>query len=353
MKRTGLVWDPLFIEHLRDPNGHPESPARLVAVYQELEAEGLFEKVTRIPIRQATEEDIYLNHMKLHYERIASSAGWPFVSFDPDTWATEKSFEAAANAAGSGIALAQAVLDGQIDNGFLLSRPPGHHALYDRTMGFCLFNNIAITAEYLVRHRRPKKIAIVDFDVHHGNGTQASFYDRPDILYCSTHQYPYFPGTGKAKEIGNGLGAGFTVNIPLPAGLGDTEYLPLYEYMVIPIVEEYQPDFILVSAGFDIHQLDPIGGMDVSTSAITQIADMLVEVADRVCDGRIVFFLEGGYHPGSLAESVAQCVRILMGDKSRLQRQRFSFNDGHAFDVANKSRLNLSFQWKCLGSLVL
>ncbi len=351
MRKTGVIWDPIFIEHINADTGHPESPERLIGIYDFLQQSGLSEQVFRLPKKLATEDDILLNHSKAHFDRIASSAGKSFTVFDPDTLATAQSFKAAMYAVGSGIELVDAVWAEELQNAFLLGRPPGHHALSGRTMGFCLFNSIAIAAAHLVQRHKVRRVAIVDFDVHHGNGTQESFYDNGNVLYCSSHQSPYFPGTGAISEIGNGPGRGLTVNVPLAAGQMDDDYLLLYENLFIPILEEYRPQIILVSAGYDIHQKDPIGGMNVSTPAVAQLAEMLVSAAERICDGKIAFFLEGGYSISALKQSVGWSLRALLGDTKDLKRQQFVLQESVMQEMMLIVRQNLDNYWTCVANL--
>lgn len=318
MNKTALFYDEIFTKHLENDTNHPESAKRLIAIHEALETHGLAERVERLPIRPASEKEILLNHTKDHLFRIASTKEKPFSTLDPDTWASERSYEAALNGVGASIELVNAVWDGITDNGMILPRPPGHHAVADRTMGFCLFNNIAVATHHLIRHRGVKRVAIVDIDVHHGNGTQDSFYDRSDVFYLSTHQYPFFPGSGLFEQIGEGDGEGYSLNIPMPYGQSADEYLPIYKDLMIPPVLEYEPEIILVSFGVDIHKLDPIGGMTLETEEIGRIVKMLLDAADNVCDGKIAFFLEGGYNLKALADSTAMTIKELLGVKADL-----------------------------------
>lgn len=346
--KTGLVWDPLFILHMEDDQGHPESPKRLKTIYKALEEEGLDDATERLPIRAATDEEILSVHAERHFERVRSSEGRSHCSFDPDTYASAKSYQAAMAAAGSGIDLVDAILDCEIGNGFNICRPPGHHAMHDRLMGFCLLNNIAIAAEHLVSKRGLKRVAIVDFDVHHGNGTQDSFYEREDALYISTHRYPFYPGSGSAGELGSGPGEGYTLNLPFPAGLGDDEYLAAYYNLIIPVIEEYKPEFLLVSAGYDGHASDPLGGMSVTSNGMGQIGAMLVEAAGRVCDGRAAFFLEGGYNVNALAESVVLNIRSMMGEISADSYPIENTESEYAAEIVKQGKEFFSEYWDCL-----
>jgi acetoin utilization deacetylase AcuC-like enzyme len=214
-------------------------------------------------------------------------------------------------AVGGFLTLLDAIASKQSSNGFALVRPPGHHALRDHAMGFCLFNTMAIGAEYLKRVYGAKKILIMDWDVHHGNGTQAAFYDDPTVLFISTHQFPFYPGSGAVNETGVGAGEGFTLNIPLPAGCTDAEYLQVFQDIVVPAAEKFQPEWILVSAGFDPHRRDPLGGMNVTEAGFGAMARLLLALANRFAGGRIAFLLEGGYDLAGLRDSVAAVLAAM------------------------------------------
>ena len=229
-------------------------------------------------------------------------------------------------AVGGFLQLLDGVAASDYGNGFTLVRPPGHHALRDRGMGFCLFNTVAIGARYLQKAHGARRVAIVDWDVHHGNGSQDAFYDDPSVLFLSTHQYPYYPGTGAVDEVGSGKGEGYTVNVPLPAGCGDAEYLAVFREIIVPAIERYEPDWLLVSAGFDSHRDDPLGAMNVTERGFGVMADALLELARRHTGGKIAFLLEGGYDLSALRNSVAtvfECMRSeeaaqLDGDGARI-----------------------------------
>jgi acetoin utilization deacetylase AcuC-like enzyme len=312
MSRTGVVKDGRYLEHVMDP-GHPESPDRLRAVYQMLEEEqmrGLW--LEEIGPRPATREELETIHTPAYIDLVASTAGKPHVRLDADTSTCARSYEAALLAAGGLLELIKAVMEGQLDNGFALVRPPGHHAENDHAMGFCIFNNVAIGAEYALRHFSLKRILIVDWDVHHGNGTQKSFYEDPRVLYFSIHRYGFFyPGTGAATEIGAGKGKGFNVNVPLSTGCGDGEYGNIFERFLKPIALEYRPELILVSAGFDIHYDDPLGGMQVTEKGFARMTQVLTEIAKATTLGRMVITLEGGYNIAGQRRSVKSVLTEL------------------------------------------
>jgi acetoin utilization deacetylase AcuC-like enzyme len=296
MNRTGIVQDPIYMEHVMDP-GHPESPERLKVIYEMLEEEekrGL--PLIRVKPRPATRDELETTHSPVYIDRIASTAGKSYFRLDLDTSTSAKSCEAAFLAAGGFCELIKALWDGQLDNGFALVRPPGHHAERDRAMGFCLFNNVAIGAHYAINQFSLDRILIVDWDVHHGNGTQHEFYTDPRVLYFSTHRYGFFyPGSGGATEVGSGKGEGFTVNVPLSSGAGDSEYRSIFEKILKPIALEYRPQLILISAGFDIHYDDPLGGMGVTEKGFAGMTQILMEIAKTTAQGKLALTLEGGY----------------------------------------------------------
>ncbi len=295
MKKLGIVLDKLFVDH-DNGMGHPESPERLLAIIDMLKDTKLLEEVVRLEPRDASKEEVSLVHDPKYCDLIASTRGKPRVFLDPDTSTCAVSFNAAIRAAGGMLSCIEAVHKKDIDIAFALVRPPGHHAERDRAMGFCLFNNVAVGAAYLTHMMNFKRVLIVDWDLHHGNGTQNMFYDSRDVLYFSTHQYPYYPGTGGINEVGKDDGAGYTVNVPLSAGMGDKEYIKIFTEILEPITNQYKPEFILVSAGFDTYFEDPLGGMRVTPQGFAQMTRFLKEAADKHCGGKIVFILEGGYN---------------------------------------------------------
>jgi acetoin utilization deacetylase AcuC-like enzyme len=250
-------------------------------------------------------------HFPAYIDLVASTAGKPYFRLDMDTSTCAKSYETALLAAGGLLELIKVVMQGKFNNGFALVRPPGHHAEQDRAMGFCLFNNAAIGARYALRNFSLQRILIVDWDVHHGNGTQHSFYEDPQVLYFSTHRYGFYPGTGAATEVGKGKGEGFTVNVPLSTGASDADYGNIFEKFLKPIALEYQPQLILVSAGFDIHYNDPLGGMDVSEKGFARMTQILMEIAGATAQGKLVLTLEGGYNVSSQRRSVKAVLEEL------------------------------------------
>jgi len=308
---TGIVKDRRYFDHNMGA-GHVESPDRLRAIYALIE-EGLSFPVESVEPRPASKKEIECVHAPEYVDFISRTAGRPYVRLDPDTSTTAESYETALLAAGGALEAADKIMDGKIRNGFALVRPPGHHAEYNQAKGFCLFNNIAIAAEHLLRNRGLAKVLIADWDLHHGNGTQNAFYLRNDVLFFSTHQFPHYPGSGHWDEVGAEAGEGFTVNVPLAAGKGDGDYLFIYRNVLGPIAAAYRPDFILVSAGFDIYGGDPLGGMEITKEGFGALAAELKAMADKLCRGRILFVLEGGYSLTGLAEGVESVLSQLSG----------------------------------------
>jgi len=309
---TRLYTAPEYLEHDMGP-GHPESPSRLKAITELLERAPVAGTEAKAP-RRATSEELSRVHAASYVERLASLAGQS-VQLDPDTSMSPGSHEAALLAAGAALGAVEDVLSGAADNAFALVRPPGHHAEASHAMGFCLFNNIAVAAAHALA-QGAKKVAIVDWDVHHGNGTQHTFEARRDVLFCSSHQFPFYPGTGAATETGSGEGQGFTVNAALPGGQGDPEYGAVFESLFLPVVQAYRPDVLLVSAGFDPHKLDPLGGMRVTERGFAAMASAVKKLAAEVCGGKLVLLLEGGYDLGGLSQSVHACVEVLAGART-------------------------------------
>jgi acetoin utilization deacetylase AcuC-like enzyme len=305
---TAIVLDRRMLAHDPGP-GHPERPDRLRVLLDRLEgARGL----VRLGARAASEDEIALVHAPGFIELAAATARRPRVALDADTTTSPGSYEAARLAAGSLLILCEAVLAGEVTNGFALVRPPGHHAERERAMGFCLFNNVALAAAWL-RRRGVGRIAIVDWDLHHGNGTQHLFEHDPDVLYVSSHQYPFYPGTGAADEVGRGAGAGRTINLPFPAGFGDGEYGRAFRDLVAPVLRQFAPDFVLVSAGFDCDYRDPLGGMTVTPGGFAALAHLCFEVAGETAGGRIAAVLEGGYDLDAIGEGVEQVLDVFRG----------------------------------------
>ena len=266
-----------------------------------------------VPARPASDEEIALNHTPSYVSMVRETAGKAARRLDPDTVTSARSFEAACFAAGGFLELIDARLSGRIDNGFALVRPPGHHAESHKAMGFCIFNNCAIGARYLQKKHGFDRIMIVDYDLHHGNGTQHSFYDDPTVLYVSMHQYPYYPGTGRYDEVGEREGRGYTVNVPMTYGMNDVDYVHVLREIVAPLSRAFRPRIVLVSAGFDIHRDDPLGGMNVTERGFARITRLLMDMAEKACEGKLVCVLEGGYNTAALAGSVEAVLKEARG----------------------------------------
>jgi acetoin utilization deacetylase AcuC-like enzyme len=314
MPDVALYYDPLFLEH--DTLDHPEGKARLEAAMRLLEASGLLDRVARPACRDATPAEIARVHRPEHYERmrLIGAAGPTMVL--PDTMANVGTFAAAVRAAGACIGATEAVIHGDLASAFCLVRPPGHHAIAAAPMGFCFFNSVAIAARHARSALGLERVAIVDIDIHHGNGSQDAFYADPSVLYVSTHQYPYYPGSGHWRETGIGAGLGATVNLPLPGGCGDAEYAYVFEQVVAPALRRFQPQLVLVSAGFDAHYADPIDGaaMRLACAGYAALIAALSDLASELCDGRIVVALEGGYNLTAVAWGVRNALELLLGE---------------------------------------
>lgn len=310
---VGLVYDPVYLEH--DTGDHVENVQRLTATMCFLEENHLKDKLVLLPPRPATVDELskvhapeYIAHMQNQAE---TGGGW----LDADTVISPGSYNAAIYAAGGVLTAVDMVMTRRVNTAFALVRPPGHHATCWQAMGFCLFNNIAIAAKYALANFNIERILIVDFDVHHGNGTQDTFYADPHVLYFSTHEYPFYPGTGSIDETGARGGEGFTINVPLIAGWGDYEYQAVFEDILAPAAKRFQPQLILVSAGYDAHWADNIALMQVSVSGFIRMVEVTKTLADMLCQGRLAFALEGGYHLEALSSSVAATINVLLGNR--------------------------------------
>jgi acetoin utilization deacetylase AcuC-like enzyme len=312
MGKTGVVKDDRYINH-RTGAGHPESHRRLEVVYDMLEEPDMADQFQEVPVRRSDLDELLLVHSPEYVNMVAATEGKDYCRLDPDTATSPGSYEAALLAAGGLCQAISMVISGELDNAFALVRPPGHHAEGSRAMGFCLFNNVAIGARYAQESHNLKRILVVDWDLHHGNGTQHSFEKDPSILYFSTHQYPYYPGTGDHNEVGIGKGEGFTVNVPLSTGHGDGEYVGIFEKILKPIALEFDPELILVSAGFDIYENDPLGGMLVTPKGFAALTRSIMDIAGTCCGGKIVFTLEGGYELTGLRDSLKTVLKELAG----------------------------------------
>jgi acetoin utilization deacetylase AcuC-like enzyme len=309
--QTGFLYDERFLDH--DDPDHPENARRLRAITALLDQSGIAGELYPLPIRPATEAEIAAVHDRRLIEALqilAYEGGGPIGL---DTYMTSDSWAAAALAAGAVIQATEAVVRGEVSNAFALVRPPGHHATPTRSMGFCLINNVAVAAQYAREQLGIERVAIIDWDTHHGNGTQDIFYDDAHVLYCSTHTWPLFPGTGDWREMGEGSGLGLTLNVPLPYYLDDEGYNQAYDQLIIPAVRHFRPEIILVSAGYDAHWSDPLAPMNATVAGFASIARKVYNLAADVCSGRLVCALEGGYNLQALAACVLATLRVLQG----------------------------------------
>ena len=307
---TGYVYDPIFLKHTLP--GHPEGAQRLEAIHDVLEAGNLWAAMQQIPSRAATADELGTIHPATYQAQVQALSERGGGYLDADTYLTPDSYQAAAMAAGSLIDLTLAVIDGTVDNGFAVVRPPGHHAEAKRGMGFCLFSNVAIAARVAQAQRSIERVAIIDFDVHHGNGTQYPLNEDSSILFVSSHQYPHYPGTGRADELGQGAAKGTKVNFPLPVGVGDEAFKRLYLEILTPLLHRFQPQLILVSAGYDAHWDDPLAQLGLTSAGLAWLSQTLIELAADLCGGKIVFTLEGGYNLQVLSHGVSNSVKALL-----------------------------------------
>jgi acetoin utilization deacetylase AcuC-like enzyme/nucleotide-binding universal stress UspA family protein len=311
--KTGIVKDNCFLKH-DTGRRHPENRSRLKAVYSALEKSELLHRLVSIQPRAARREELLWLHTPEYVNQVATTAGKDHCSLTADTSACADSYATARLAVGGLFEAIERVVAGDLVNAFALVRPPGHHAERGRAMGFCLFNNIALGAVYAQKQLGLEKVLIVDWDVHHGNGTQHFFEDDPTVLFFSVHQHPHVPGTGVFTETGRGAGEGYTINIPLPRGWGDGELIALLEEVLRPVAMAFQPEIILVSAGFDTHIKDPLGAMYLTSSGFAGLTRALMELASECCQGKLVLCLEGGYHKRSLANSVMAVLKELSNE---------------------------------------
>jgi acetoin utilization deacetylase AcuC-like enzyme len=308
--RTALTFVPGTTHTLQ---GHPEHAGRLSAVWALLEQRSVLDDLHHVPPIAATDRQLLAVHTDRHVDLIRWAAEQGGGMLGPDTYMKRGSYSEASLAAGSSCAVVDRVMRGEVDNGIALVRPPGHHAGTDSAEGFCLFNNVAVVARHLQSRYGLERIAILDFDVHHGNGTEQIFYNDPSVMFISTHILaPFFyPGTGRLGDMGVSRGLGYTINVPLQAGVGDTGYLALFEQMIRPKFDEFRPQFILVSAGFDAHWRDPLASAALSLTGYAQLCRGLIDSADELCDGKIAFILEGGYFLDALSQGVLNLIYAL------------------------------------------
>ncbi len=312
---TAYITHPDYLNH--DIPNHPERPARMKAIWKLLDDEGLSGRMKKYTPTPATDKHLLAVHTTDYLTEIAQAQKEGYgIRFTVDTVLLPETAITARLSAGGGVCAVDAVMKGEVDNALVITRPPGHHAVSDSAMGFCYYNNIAIAARYAQRQYGIERVMIVDYDVHHGNGTQDIFYDDNAVMFVSTHQSPLYPGTGGMNEIGAGKGKGYTVNIPISAGHGDESYAQIYERIVWKVAEKFMPQLILVSAGFDAHWDDPLANMHLSLSGYHHLDGELIRMAERFCGGKIIFMLEGGYNTDILARGVGNIAYALLGDET-------------------------------------
>ena len=307
---TAFTYTPHHEEHSKP--GHPERPERLHALLSKLQHDEVWDVLKHLDAAPASLESVELVHTSAFIERLQKTAEQPTTQFDADTYATASSLEIALRALGGLLEITRAVLDEEVKNGFAAVRPPGHHATPGHPMGFCLLSNAAIAARWAQHACGVERVLIVDFDVHHGNGTQDVFYDDPDVLYMSVHQDPLYPGTGKARETGRGEAKGTTVNVPLPPSTGGPGYLAAFQQVLAPLAKRFRPELIFLSAGYDAHWKDPLAQMNLTAGGFARLAREVMEWADACCNDRLVATLEGGYHAEALAHSACSTLHRLV-----------------------------------------
>jgi len=315
MTATGVVWDPVYLEHVTD-EGHPDHPRRLKPLYRLLQDPSVNCRFTTIAPRAATDEEILLVHSPSYLNQVKATATHAASALSADTLTCDRSFTVAALAAGGTIEAIQRVVAGSLSHALVLARPPGHHAERSRAMGYCIFNNVAIGSMVARTAMGLARVMVVDWDLHHGNGTQHMFERDPSVFFFSSHQFPHYPGTGHFTETGQGPGEGTTMNVPLKRGCGDGEFVAIYQRLLAPVACAFKPQLILVSAGFDIHAADPLGGMKVTPAGFAGLTRLILDIARQTCAGRVVFCLEGGYHADALADSALAMIDELTGRTS-------------------------------------
>lgn len=311
---TVYVTHPRYIEHHLP--GHPEHAGRIKAVWAQMDAAGLSARTHALEAQPVTEDQILAVHTREYLELLKwiDDTGQANVHLDADTYTGPTAYAIARLSAGGVLLAVDEVMSGRANNGLAAVRPPGHHAMPDHAMGFCLLGNVPIATRHAQKTYGIERVMIVDYDVHHGNGTEAMFYDDNSVLFTSTHQYPFYPGTGSLPDTGDGKGKGYTLNIPLSAGHGDNSFAAIYEKILWPAAQRFQPQLIIVSAGFDAHWLDPIAGMRLSLTGYAHISRELIKMADQFCGGKIVFVMEGGYNLDALSYGMVNVAHALLGE---------------------------------------
>lgn len=312
--KTGFVYHPDYLKH-QTGEQHPENSRRLVHLLEHLQETELLQQLELIEPYNSSLKWIRLIHSPNYIKSIEEACKNGVEMLDADTTISRDSYNVALLAVGGVLAGVDAVIHNKVENAFCAVRPPGHHAEFERAMGFCIFNNIAIATRYTQKKHNLKKILIVDWDAHHGNGTQNAFYQDPTVYYFSVHQFPHYPGTGKEDEIGEKEGTGFTLNMPMAAGSGDLEYREAFQNILYPAAKKFSPDFILISAGFDGHKDDPLSNLNLTAEGYKYLTQIIMDLAKECCQGKLVSILEGGYNLKAFSESVEAHITALMGKK--------------------------------------
>jgi len=307
--KTNLLYHPIYLKHLTGPE-HPERPERITVTLSVLEEKGIISRVIRTKPQKVSMENLTLVHPVSYVKEVKELTSQGGGNLDSDTVLCPNSYEAALFAAGAATTAVDEVLNGESDNAFCLVRPPGHHAISRKGMGFCVFNNLAVGAKY-AQKRGLSRILILDWDAHHGNGIQDVFYDDPNVLYISLHQYPCYPGSGYLDQVGVGKGRGFTINFPLPAGTGDVLCMKIFDEVVNPIAYQFKPELIMVAGGYDGHFADPLTSLKLTVPGYSKLTKMVLNLAKDVCDGKLVISLEGGYELKALSHSIAATLNVM------------------------------------------
>jgi acetoin utilization deacetylase AcuC-like enzyme len=311
-EKTGFIYHPDYLKH-DTGNAHPEGSRRLVHLLEHLESTDTMSELELIEPHNPSAKWIKLIHSPEYIKSIEEACKNGIEMLDADTTISQDSYDVALLAIGGVLAGVDAVVQKKVRNAFCAIRPPGHHAERERAMGFCIFNNIAVASRYIQKKHELNKVLIVDWDAHHGNGTQNAFYQDSTVYYFSIHQFPHYPGTGKEDETGDGEGTGFTLNMPMAAGSGDVEYLEAFQNILYPAAQQFSPDFILISAGFDGHKDDPLSNLNLSTEGYEKLTRTVLNLAEECCEGRLISILEGGYNLKAFCESVDAHLCALMG----------------------------------------
>jgi acetoin utilization deacetylase AcuC-like enzyme len=317
MRRTALYYDPIYLEH-DTGQGHPERAQRLSAIMAALSEHGIYEALDLRSPREATVDEIELVHPRGYIEGVErlSRSGGGYL--DMDTAVSDRTFDAALKAAGANLDAVDGLMRGDLDNAFCLVRPPGHHALPAKGMGFCIFDNLAIACRYAMREYGLERILVLDWDAHHGNGIQDTFYDDNRVLYVSLHQYPHYPGSGSSEETGRDEGAGFTVNFPMPASSGEEVYLTAFERVILPIAHAYKPQMVMIASGLDAHYADPLCMLRLTALTYARMALRLQELAAELCEGRLMASLEGGYGLEGISASMVNIMAAFLDSDIRV-----------------------------------